>query len=289
MPFLVAVSLMWAFSFGLTKTMLRGMDGTTISVIRLALALLVFLPFLRWRGLSGGTAAMLAFIGAIQFGLMYLALNHSYPHLAAHEIVLFTVTTPIFVTLFADALDRTWRRQAFAAALLAVAGTAVTVAKSANIASAVTGIALMQASNLAFAIGQVLYKRLRAQQPALRDREVFALLYAGGLAIAVFAALIRGGWTTPTGAQLWTLIYLGAIASGLGFFLWNVGATRVSAGTLAVMNNAKIPLGIACSLLFFHEQADVPRLLLGGALLAASVWLAQTSAKRRPSPDPGKN
>jgi drug/metabolite transporter (DMT)-like permease len=65
------------------------------------------------------------------------------------------------------------------------------------------------------------------------------------------------------------------IASGLGFFLWNLGATRVSAGTLAVMNNAKIPLAVACSLLFFGESASLPRLLLSLALLATAVWLAE--------------
>ncbi|MFM7261548.1 MAG: hypothetical protein ACKO3W_13190, partial [bacterium] len=49
--------------------------------------------------------------------------------------------------------------------------------------------------------------------------------------------------TTP---QWLTLIYLGVGASGVGFFLWNVGATKVAPATLAVMNNAKVPLGVAC-------------------------------------------
>jgi drug/metabolite transporter (DMT)-like permease len=78
---------------------------------------------------------------------------------------------------------------------------------------------------------------------------------------------------TPT--QTWILVYLGIVASGVGFFLWNLGATRVSAGTLAVMNNAKIPLAVACSLLFFGESADLPRLLLGGGLMAVAVVLAE--------------
>lgn len=76
-----------------------------------------------------------------------------------------------------------------------------------------------------------------------------------------------------------TLAYLGLVASGLGFFLWNVGATRVSAGELAVMNNAKIPLAMACSLLVFGERADPLRLLASLALLGAAVGLAD----RRPA------
>ena len=78
-----------------------------------------------------------------------------------------------------------------------------------------------------------------------------------------------------TATQRWTLLYLGVLASGVGFFLWNVGATKVAAGTLAVMNNAKVPLGVAVSLLFFGGNADLSRLLASLAVLGAAVWLAQ--------------
>lgn len=213
----------------------------------------------------------------MQFGLIYLAFNESYRYLQAYEVVLFTITTPVFVTLFADALDQRLHRTALAAALLAVLGAAVMVVKSPDVRVTLTGLGLVQLSNGAFAVGQVLYRRLRARQPDLRDREVFGLLYAGAFAIALGAMLLRSGGMTLTRdpVQLGTLVYLGVIASGLGFFLWNVGATRVNAGTLAVMNNAKVPLGVACSLLFFGERASNPWLLLVSfALMAGAVWLA---------------
>ena len=71
------------------------------------------------------------------------------------------------------------------------------------------------------------------------------------------------------------MLYLGAIASGLAFFLWNLGATRVGTGTLAVLNNLKVPLTVAVSLLFFGEQADVFRLSLSFALFGVALWLAE--------------
>jgi hypothetical protein len=40
------------------------------------------------------------------------------------------------------------------------------------------------------------------------------------------------------------------------------------------MNNAKVPLAVACSLVFFGETADLPRLLLSLTLLGIAVWLA---------------
>ena len=79
MALLLLVSVIWAFSFGLIKRL--GLDGTFVSAARLGLAFLVFLPFLRWRGLAARTALQLAGIGAVQFGLMYLAYNESFRYL----------------------------------------------------------------------------------------------------------------------------------------------------------------------------------------------------------------
>ena len=273
MPLLLFVSFIWAFSFGLIKRL--GLDGTFVSAARLGLALIVFVPFLKLRGLASRTMLALIGIGAVQFGLMYLAYNESFRFLKSYEIALFTLTTPILVTLLADAFDRTLRARALLAALLAVLGAACIVVKTATVSGTFTGIVLVQLSNLAFALGQVLYRRLHATHTALRGRDVFGLLYAGGFAVALTAMLARGTSVTLNVTQLWILLYLGVIASSVGFFLWNLGATRVSAGTLAAMNNAKIPLGIAVSLLVFGESADLPRLLLGGALMAFAVWIAE--------------
>jgi drug/metabolite transporter (DMT)-like permease len=273
---LIVVSLLWAFSFGLIKRFLGGVDSTFVTAVRLGLALVVFLPFLRLRGISARTAFSLAAIGAIQFGVTYLAYIESFRFLRSYEVALLTITTPIFVTLFADALDRTFRWQALAAALLAVLGASLVVKKASQ---PLLGVALVQVSNAAFAIGQVLYRRFRLQARITSDRDVFALLYGGAFVLAAIAMLTRNVALTLTPPQWWTLMYLGVVASGFGFFLWNVGSTRVTAGTLAVMNNAKVPLAVAVSLLFFGEQAQLPLLAASLALLGAAVWIAE----RKPS------
>lgn len=269
---LLVVSLLWAFSFGLIKRHLAGVDATFVAAARLGLALLVFLPFLRGRGLPRRTALALVGIGALQFGVMYIGYIESFRFLHGYEVALFTLTTPIFVTLLADALDRTFRWPALAAALLAVVAAALVVKRSSQ---PLAGVALVQLSNLAFAAGQVAYKRLRARQPAIQDRDVFALLYAGAFAVALAAMLLKAPTVALTPPRVWTLLYLGGLASGLGFFLWNVGATRVGTGTLAVMNNAKVPLAVAVSLLAFQEPAEIGPLLLSLALLGGAVWLAE--------------
>ena len=276
MLYLIAVSLLWAFSFGLTKGLTTGIDGTFVATARVGLAMLVFLPFLRIRGLPARTAFTLIGIGAVQFGLMYLAYNESFRFLPAYQVALFTVTTPIFVTLLADAFDRKLRLRALGAALLAVAGTAIVVIKAGSSLGTLQGFILVQLANAAFAIGQVLYRRVRARPGVPEDRAIFALLYVGAFAVTLAALLLKSHLViTLNSTQLLTLLYLGVIASGFGFFLWNRGATLVNAGTLAVMNNAKVPLAVACSLIFFGETADLPRLAASLAIISMAVWLAE--------------
>ncbi|MES1168999.1 MAG: EamA family transporter, partial [Oleiharenicola lentus] len=267
MLYLIFVSLVWAFSPGLIKDRLAGLDSSFVTTVRLALAFLVFLPFVRVRWLSLRTSSLLLFLGAVQFGAMYLAYNESFKHLASYEVALFTLTTPVFVTLLADGIDRQFHWRSLAAAVLAVAGTALVVFQGKELKPTLLGLGLVQLSNLAFAVGQVGYRKFHEKNPTVKDREVFAVLYAGGVALALTVMLARNVSVSVSAGQVMTLLYLGIIASGIGFFLWNVGATRVSAGELAVMNNAKIPLMVAASLLVFGEHADVTRLAASLVLL----------------------
>jgi drug/metabolite transporter (DMT)-like permease len=71
------------------------------------------------------------------------------------------------------------------------------------------------------------------------------------------------------------------VASGLGYFLWNKGATRVDAGTLAIMNNALVPAGLLVNLLIWNRDADLARLALGGAVIVAALVINQVWARRR--------
>jgi drug/metabolite transporter (DMT)-like permease len=70
------------------------------------------------------------------------------------------------------------------------------------------------------------------------------------------------------------------VASGLGFFLWNKGATKVNPGTLAAFNNAVVPLAVISSLFVFGEIEslvinDLLRIILGGSLILGAVVISK--------------
>jgi drug/metabolite transporter (DMT)-like permease len=280
MPLLVIVSLVWAFSFGLIGNQLAGLPPAWLGWVRLALSSLVFLPFV--RRLPWKTALALFATGAVQFGLMYLAYLTSFRYLQSHEIALFTVVTPLFVAGLADLFGRRFRPWNLAAALLAVAGAGLIKWKTLPTAAPLYGIVLVQLSNLCFAAGQLAYRALMARlEKPVADRAVFFWLHFGGfvaltpLALPLALAEIP---PAPSPVQWAVLAYLGIVASGLCFFLWNRGARLVNAGTLAVMNNLKIPLAVLVSLLIFRETAGWPTLLAGTLLILVALLPVRPSA-----------
>ena len=279
---LLIVSLIWAFSFGLIKGQLHGVDPAVVGAVRLAGALLLFAPALRLRRLPLVAGLRLAAIGAAQFGVMYLLYLRSYQYLKAYEVALFTITTPLFIALLDAALEQRLRARHLLAAALSILGAASIVWRDPPGSGIVKGILLVQASNLCFAAGQIAWRRERKTLAALHtDAALFGLLYGAALAVTLLAAVTSGVSLSfsLSGAQWATLLFLGFVSSGLCFFWWNQGAAQVNAGTLAAFNNAKIPLGVACSLIVFGEQADLARLLVGGALLALAVWVSRPSER----------
>ncbi|MCF3651993.1 EamA family transporter [Synoicihabitans lomoniglobus] len=277
MPYLIAVSLLWAFSFGMIKVGLSDLDSTAVAMVRLTFALIVFLPFFRPRQTPRVAATRFMAIGAVQFGLMYAFYIAAFRYLQAYEVAMFTIFTPIYVVLFDGALERRLDRRALGAAALALVGAGILKWRSGISDAGLVGFFLMQGSNLCFAVGQIAYQRTRRRWHKLTDAALFGWLYLGAIAAAGIISLAITDWTTfrPSREQWGALVYLGVLASGLGFFGWNVGATKVNAGTLAVFNNLKIPLAVGVALLAFGESADLLRLSLSLALMLIALYLTE--------------
>jgi len=271
---LLIVSVLWALSFGLTAQV-SDLGAPFVTAARTLLAALVFLPFLDAKGLSRRQVLTFAGIGALQFGLMYLLYIASFHWLRSSEVALFTIFTPLFVTLVSGLMEGRVSWKFLLAAALAVLGTGICVWTGLGRRGILLGFLITQAANLCFALGQVLYRRL-APASGKRDRDLMGLLYLGASVVAVAMAAPGIPWVriAAMGPRQWAvLVYLGVVASGLGFFLFNAGARRTDIGTLAIFNNMKIPLAILASGLVFREAVEWPRLAAGGAVIACALGL----------------
>ncbi|CAM3187818.1 carboxylate/amino acid/amine transporter [Vibrio diazotrophicus] len=284
MFYLSAVTLLWAFSFSLIGVYLAGQVDSWFSVfMRVALASVVFLPFLKFKQVPKKLIVQLMSIGGIQLGLMYCFYYQSFLLLSVPEVLLFTVFTPIYVTLIYDLLKARFSPWYLVTAAIAVAG-AVFIKFAGINENFVIGFFVVQGANLCFAIGQVAYKYVMENQSVeLPQRTVFGYFYLGALVVATIAFTLLGNPSKlPTTSLQWgILIYLGVIASGLGYFVWNKGACLVNAGALAIMNNALVPAGLIVNIVIWNRDVDVARLTIGGIIILFSLWVNETWVKRK--------
>lgn len=272
MTALIVVSMIWAFSFGLIKGQLTTLDPAFVATTRLLLAWLVFLPFTRLNHCRARTALLLTAIGAVQYGIMYVAYTAAFGYLHGYQVALFTIFTPLYITIIDDLFCRKFQRRFFIVAVLTVLGSGVMLFRDFHHDEFRSGFLLIQLANLCFAFGQVAYKKVMRHSPAT-DLQVFSWLYFGAVLCTLPMVLLHSGlaWPALDRLQLLALLYLGVLASGVCFFLWNYGARQVNTGTLALCNNLKVPLAIACSALFFHEAINGGQLLAGSAILGLAL------------------
>ncbi|MCU6224070.1 carboxylate/amino acid/amine transporter [Morganella morganii] len=275
MPLLIITTILWAASFSLIGEYLAGQVDSWFSVlVRVSLAALVFLPFLRWRGIATKVILMYMAVGACQLGIMYLFVFHAYNYLTVAEFLLFTVLTPLYVTLIYDLLERRGLRWGYVfSSLLAVIGAAV-IRYDHLSDSFWTGLILVQLANIFFAIGQVGYKRLMEVHP-LVQRTAFSWFYLGACVVALAGWLLFGNFAKMPSTQFqWgVLLWLGIGASGIGYFMWNYGATQVDAGTLAIMNNMMVPAGLLVNFAIWQQHPNWLTFSIGATLIVASLWV----------------
>lgn len=146
-----------------------------------------------------------------------------------------------------------------------------------------TGLLLVQLSNLCFAIGMVGYKRLMEVRP-MPQHNAFAWFYVGAFIVAVAAWLMLGNaQKLPTTTLQWSvLVWLGVVASGLGYFMWNYGATQVDAGTLGIMNNVHVPAGLLVNLAIWQEQPHWPSFISGALVIPPRCGSIAAGSLRTP-------
>ncbi|TBU75015.1 hypothetical protein DNK06_18130 [Pseudomonas daroniae] len=283
MPYLLAVTVLWAFSFSLIGEYLAGRVDSDFAVLaRVAVAALVFLPFTLWRGLPRRLLAGFWLAGALQFGVTYLCLYRSFQVLTVPEVLLFTVLTPIYVTLLDDALARRFSPWSLVAALVAVGGGVVIRFERLE-GEYLIGFLLLQLANLTFAAGQVLCRQLLLRYPTEQPlHRFFGHFFLGAMLLVLPSFLLFGNpdKLPQTALQWGILLWMGLFATALGLFWWVKGSVKVDAGTLAVLNELHVPAGLLVNLLIWNRDADIPRLALGGAIILASLWLNRLGRRR---------
>lgn len=217
---------------------------------------------------------LLLLTGAIQYGLMYLCYIEAFRYLAAHEVALYTIFTPLYVIIFYNLKKREANLIYLFSSAVAVAGSAILYYNVVSLPESLLGFFLVQLSNLAFAYGQVIYKLLPLRKAEIKQHQIFAILFLGGLLVTIPPLFNRMTISTLSlnWSEIVSLLYLGILPSAGCFFLWNYGARKTDAGYLSVFNNLKVPIAMFISFFFFGETIKPFSLTAGTLILLFALF-----------------
>ena len=259
MLYLIIVSILWSFSFGIIKFGLTGLDSIFISFFRSLIAFIFFSSLTVYNIKKFSFDTKLIIIGAIQFGLMYVFYIQSYQYLPAYLIATFTITTPIFVVLFSQALMKeSFSKNGILSVILVLIGSLMMRFNLANPLDYWFGFILIQCANMFFAYGQIMFKKWHTKNSDQDIVHNFSQMFFGATIVtSLFYFQTMDVKNILSTTNLLSLIFLGICSTGIGFLLWNIGATKVSNTRLAIMNNVVIPLAVLNSFFIFGEDINI--------------------------------
>ena len=273
MYYLFITTILWSFSFSLIGNFIAvEMNSWTLAFLRSLVACIFFAPWINFK-IPFDYVIKMIIIGALQIGIMYLLYLNSFNYASVQKILLFTITTPLYVFIISQLFNGEFKLTSISIIIISIIGGFIIRMTSFNIAD-LTALLLVQLANICFASGQVFYRRLkRYNKDTVNINTDFAFFFIGATFITLLGLIASPyNYSNPESIEQWLLIlWLGGGASGFGYFLWNYGSTKVKVETLATMNNLVIPLGLFVDIIFFSGNHDFQTLIIGTLIIISSI------------------
>ncbi len=273
----LATVILWGFSFVPIKVGLRELPPFTLASLRfffaaVPLVLVIKPPRIPWPGVVGYGLA----IGVVQFGLLFLGMKLGMPAGLSSIVIQMQVFFTIGLAI-AFLGDRVHRHNLVGAAI-ATAGIAVLAAQRIieGADATLVGFALVIVAALAWAVGNVIAKRVAAAHEA----DMFGLVVWSSLVppvpLAVLAYVFEGGasvWAAvaSAGALTWgCLLFLAWGATLFGFASWARLLHRYPTGLIAPFALLIPVSGIVSGAIFLGESL-APLQAVGVVLVFAGL------------------
>lgn len=271
----------WGATFVSTKALIAaGLTPAEIFLMRFALGYLCILPLAprRLRAENRRDEAAFAAAGVCGGSLYFLLENVALEYAPASNVSLLVCTAPVWTALAAGRADRgerMTRRQA-AGAALAAAGMALVVLNGRFVLHiSPAGDLLALAAALSWMGYSLVIKRLGARYPAsFIARKVFFYGMATILPVFAFRPFTATGELLARPVVWANLLFLGVVASGFCYALWNAVMRRLGAvrATNYIFFNPLVTMLTAA--LCIGERITAPA-LAGAAMILCGMWHAE--------------
>lgn len=287
---LLAVVVVWAGSFSVIKALLGdGVEAGDIAILRYAIAAPGFF-YILWRagglpGLTRGDAARVAAAGLLVVVGYHMFLNVGTRYTTSGIAALVVALAPgmTMILAFALGLDRVTTRRVVGLAV-AFAGVAIVIALGSGPELSLEGTKgplIVLGAPIAFALYNVILK------PLLSRYDLLALTAATSLVgIIGLVPFARGSTadavTGATAIEAALLLYLGVLATFLGYIFWNLGLKGLGPTRAVSYTYGISPLAVTFGAIFLDEPVTI-WLALGGLLVVGGIATAQGVSLARPS------
>ncbi|HPF25705.1 MAG: DMT family transporter [Steroidobacteraceae bacterium] len=277
---LVVVAAIWGAAYPLLRVSSPQFGPVALVVVRLAIASIVLLPFVKWTPTSLRHWRKLLVLGLINTAVPFALFAYATLTITGGLASVINATTPMFGALVAyfwlherlDALRVAGIAIGFCGVLYIVGGEIGTHAEDSllGVIAAVVGAAM-------YGVAANYTKR---QLGALNAR-----LVAAGNVVAALLLMAPFAWVSwpavpPSATAWWAVIALGLFCTALAYLLFFRLLSRVSASQ-AITVTFLIPVfGILWGALFLHEPVTMG-LLISAAVVLVGVALATGLVGRR--------
>ncbi|MEO6290133.1 MAG: DMT family transporter [Ginsengibacter sp.] len=280
---LIFVMLIWGSSFSVTKMAVTSLPPVYFAFLRFGVAsviLILVLAFRRKKTKSKIPLGSIILMGLTGITLYYIFFNCSLLYTSAATGALLQGFIPVLVAfLAAMMLHEKIQRSQLTGILMCLAGVALVGFLDIpieNAANPVLGNLLMIVCIFSWAFYTVLSKKV-AMHDSLKVITYTTVIGTAFLFPAVLIELRGQPWPNPSVTGWAAIIYLGAFASALCYFLYNKAFEQLSAAQVGNFLNLDPIIGAAFAVIFLHEKILIWQ-IVGGILVLIGVWLSARPA-----------
>ncbi len=277
---LASAAAMWGLMYVISRLALQSVPALPLVEMRIVISLVCLAPFaIRKRFWRVGLRQLrrLALIGVTGYTCS-LSLQFIGTALTSASLgSLITSAAPAFIVLFAALGGERPTARAMLALGIALAGVALIVGVDVPAGLSLVGMLALVGAAVTWALYTVLGRGLARELPLTTT--LFWGLLIGGIAAIPLAApqwpsLDQMRHFSPT---LWLqILYLGAIAMALAFFLWNYGFAHLRSDVGAVFGLFQPLVGVALGTALLGERLS-PLGVVGALAIVAGAALAATA------------
>jgi drug/metabolite transporter (DMT)-like permease len=279
---LLGVVVVWAGSFSVIKALLDdGVAAGDIAILRYAIAAPGF-AYVLWRarglpGLTRSDAARVAAAGLLVVVGYHMFLNVGTRYTTSGIAALVVALSPAMTMIlaFSFGIERITARRIFGLAL-AFAGVAIVIALGSGRELSLDGAKgplIVIGAPLSFALYNVLLKPLLSRYDLLALTAATSLIGIVGLVPFARSSTVELV-TDATASEAALLLYLGVLATLLGYIFWNLGLKGLGPTRAVTYTYAISPLAVTFGAIFLDEPVTI-WLALGAILVVGGIATAQ--------------